>query len=136
MNAGQKALRACAEYARLSTENKRLTKAIGDALDGCPGVNGKRDSSVLEDGRTVYGGDHDDMHLKSAYTPDTMDDGFGGAEVSWLSDKEIREEIACCPACLAAHEAIQARKAARKSLGAVKRHITMLGRAKNERDAA
>lgn len=130
-----KALKACADYARLSAEIKQLTKAIGDHLDFCRGVNGKRASVELEDGRIVYvGDDHDETHLKGAYTPTiTEPTYYSEGETRYLSDKQIRERLACCPACFAAHEAIQARKAARKSLGATKRFITMLGRAENAR---
>lgn len=132
----EKALKVCADYARLSAEIKALTKAIGDALDGCPGVNGKRASLELEDGAIVFGGDADETHLKSAYTPILIEPTYySDGETRYLSDKQIRERLACCSACLAAHEAIQARKAARKSLSAVKRHITMLGRAENARNA-
>lgn len=131
-----KALKACSDYARLSAEIKDLTKAIGDAFDGCPGENGKRQSITLEDGRVIYGGDDDVTHLKAAYTPETVGDYYSGPELKYMSEAAIREHLSgVCPACLAAHEAIQARKAARKSLGAVKRHITMLGRAENARNA-
>lgn len=129
-----KALKACADYARLSAEIKRLTKAIGDALDGCPGENGKRHATELEDGQIIFGGDNDETHLKAAYTPETVGDYYTGPELKYLSEQAVRGHLAgVCPACLAAHEAIQARKAARKSLGAVKRAITLIGRAENRR---
>jgi len=130
-----KALQYCVEYARLSAEIKRLTKAIGEALDQCPGENGKRHSTELEDGRIVYGGDEDPTHLKAAYTPETVGDYYSGPEQEWLSDEQIREHLAgVCPSCLAAHDAIQRRKVARKSFGALKRSITATGRAELKRE--
>jgi hypothetical protein len=130
MSAEQKALHACADYARLHVEIKRLTLALGDALDHCPGVAGKR---LPADWVTCSGDDaqahHDDItHLKEAYTPETVD-GEYEPHLVWMNDFEIREYLAVCPHCLAAHEAIQARKAARKALGKAKRAITMIGRA-------
>jgi len=130
MSPEHKALRACADYARLHIEIKRLTLEMGEALDRCPGVSGNR---LPADWLTCTGEEaaahHGDAtHLKEAYTPKIEGDQYEPHQV-WMSDFEIREYLAACPHCLAAHEAIQARKAARKSLGAAKRAITMIGRA-------
>jgi len=110
----EKALKACAEHARLSAEIKALTKAIGESIGKCQGVDG----------------DLNHTHLKEAYEPYIQ--GFP-LEAAYMEPEDVSEYLAVCPHCLAAHEAVQARKAARKSLGAVKRHITMLGRAENAR---
>jgi hypothetical protein len=136
MTPEQRALHACTDYARLSAEIKRLTRAIGEALDHCPGIEGKR----LPAGWTIATPEqsraHDDdlTHLKEAYTPDCDDSDHGYYEpvARFMTDPEVREYLSVCPHCLAAHEAIQARKAARKSLGAAKRAITMIGRRANQ----
>ncbi|CAG4887764.1 hypothetical protein [Paraburkholderia saeva] len=130
-----KSLRYCVEYARLSAEIKRLTRDIGEALDGCPGEHGKRQSSQTEDGRTIFGGDDDETHLKAAYKPEEVESDYSGVDLEYLSDAAIREHLSgVCPACLAAHEAIQQRKAARKSFGAVKRSIMATGRSAMKRE--
>jgi hypothetical protein len=132
-----KALKACADYARLNAEIRRLTKAIGDALDGCPGENGKRACITKPDGQIIFGGDDDPTHLKAAYTPETVDGDYcSGPELEWLSDEAIREHLSgVCPACLAAHGFIQERKSTRRQFGAVKRAIGTIGRAANKRSA-
>lgn len=123
MNAEQKALRACADYARLSGEIASLKSALGDHLGKCVGV------------RTPELGDS--THLSVAYTPEVVesDSHYEDAHNVFMTDVEIRKYLAICPHCLAAHEAIQARKAARRSLGAAKRSISMLGRAANKEAA-
>jgi hypothetical protein len=124
-----KALKACADYARLSVEIKRLTKSLGDSLSACPGVNGHLQfPSIGFSQEEVDRYNADETHLKRAYASDTDEDG-----TSWLSHSEKMEVLSACPHCMAAHEAIQARKAARKSLGAVKRAISLIGRAENRR---
>jgi hypothetical protein len=117
MNQGQKALKACADYARLNVEIRQLTQFIAETLFECPGVNG----AMNELGGT------DVTHLKDAYTPDVENDPVDHWNV-YMSDIEIREFLTVCPHCLAAHQAIQDRKAARRSLGATKRVFTMLGK--------
>lgn len=130
-----KALQNCIEYARLSAEIKRLTKAIGDALDQCPGENGKRHATELDDGSVIYGGDEDSTHLKAAYTPETVGDYYSGPELEWMSDEAIREHLSgVCPHCLEAHGLIQDRKAAKKQFGTVKRAISAIGRAELKRE--
>lgn len=127
MNAEQKALRACADYARLNAEIKRLKIEIGDCIAKCPGVfykeihNSKGDLIAMNATGT---------HLTEAYACDTDDSGR-----YFLEPVEQIKVLSACPPCLAAHEAIQARKAARRSLGAAKRAITMLGRAANKEQA-
>jgi hypothetical protein len=124
MNIEQKAVQACANYVRLRTEIKRLSAAIGEAIEYCPGVTGKRRRADTHGGITFWTiDDRDDTHLKTAYACDTDEDGR-----YFLTKTEQQEILSACSHCLAAHNAIQARKAARKSLGAVKRQITMIGR--------
>lgn len=115
MNIEKSAVKACADYARLMREIASLKTALGDHLGKCPGV------------RTPEHGDS--THLGLAYIPELS----GGSEYYeptqvWKSESQIRDFLAICPHCLAAHEAIQARKAARRSLGAAKRQISLIGR--------
>jgi hypothetical protein len=126
MNAEQKAVAACAKYVRLRMEIKRLSAAIGEAIEYCPGVGGKRRVTQAFGGATFTNIDESDpTHLKEAYEPDLQ--GYP-PEAVYMEPEDILEYLAVCPHCLAAHNAIQARKAARKSLGAAKRAITMIGR--------
>lgn len=128
-----KALKACADYARLNAEIRVLTNAIAEALSKCKGVKGT--FGVSEDGMQ-FGSADDQTHLKDAFTPDIVDSdsGYYGPQKVWLSESEIfdylREQ---CPYCLTAYEHIKARKAARKRFGAVKRAIGAIGRAENVR---
>lgn len=110
----QKALKACADYARLTREIASLKTALGDHLGKCPGV------------RTPEIGDS--THLSVAYAPELSESDYFEPYRVWKGDKQIRAYLAICPHCLAAHEAIQQRKAARRSLGAAKRQIGLIGR--------
>jgi len=122
----QKALRACADYARLNAEIKTLTKAIASVLRYCKGVRGT--CGVGEDGMQY--GEHDDVtHLKSAFTPDTVDDGCDSPHQVWMTDFEIREYLfEHCACCLKAYELVLERKAAKKAFGVAKRSIGAIGR--------
>lgn len=124
-----KALKACADYARLNADIKQLTKLISGALHYCSGVRGT--CGVGEDGMK-YGEHDDDTHLKSAFTPDKNDEGYA----VWMTDAEIREYLfEHCACCLKAYEFVLERKAAKKALGTVKRSIGAIGRATNKRGA-
>lgn len=131
MSSDQKALLACANYARLSAEIKRLTRVLSDALSACPGINGDlqlRGFGFSQDDVDRYNADQ--THLKSAYESDTDESGR-----YFLSHSERAAILSECVHCQTAHNAIQQRKAARKSLGAAKRQITLIGRAENARNA-
>jgi hypothetical protein len=129
MNAEQKALRACADYARLTHEIAELKRKVGNHLSKCPGMHGYLlTDSAYADNQTLAKMNADCTHLKAAYTPEVESSPVDHWNV-YMTDAEIREYLAVCPHCLAAHEAVQARKAARRSLGATKRFIGMLGRA-------
>jgi hypothetical protein len=122
----EKALKACADYARLNAEIKRLTKAISDALNPCKGVRGT--CGIAADGMK-YGEHDDETHLKSAFTPDTTDDGYYPTKV-WMNDSEIREYLhEHCACCLRAYELVLERKATKKAFGVAKRSIGAIGRA-------
>ncbi|MBR8025197.1 hypothetical protein KDX27_42130 [Burkholderia cenocepacia] len=124
-----KALKACADYARLNAEIKQLTKRIGDLLHYCKGVRGT--CGIGADGMQ-YGDPHDVTHLKHAFTPETDDSG----NAVFLTAEEILEYLnEHCDCCLKAYGAVIERKAAKKQLGAVKRSIGAIGRAELAREA-
>lgn len=133
-----KAVKACADYARLSAEIKNLTRVIGGAIDKCPGISGKRKYTQTFGASELLGSngqpytvectdESDPTHLKEAYTPD-VDEGYYDRSRVYMEEADLREFLSACPHCLAAHEAIQQRKVARKSLGATKRWITKIGK--------
>lgn len=127
----EKALELVGRYSRLTKELKSLKQQIGDHMDKCAGVNGDR-HSVDERGWPTYIPDMDSkgrdkgMHIWSWYQPEIQGDGYySEPEAVWLEVGE--EQAAECAHCYAAHEAIQRRKQARKSLGAVKAAMTRGG---------
>jgi len=124
-----KALKACADYARLNSEIKQLTKSIAGALCYCKGVRGT--CGIGDDGFQY--GEHDDpTHLKDAFSGDVDDDGHK----VWMTDMDIRAYLyENCDCCLKAYDFVLERKAAKKSLGVVKRSIGAIGRAANKRGA-
>ncbi|MBN3832924.1 hypothetical protein [Burkholderia sp. Ac-20344] len=124
-----KALKACADYARINAEIKRLTSAIAGALHYCKGVRGT--CGIGEDG-TVYGDHNDVTHLKHAFTHDVDDVG----NAVFMTDAEIREYLyENCDCCLKAYGFVLERKAAKKAFGAVKRSIGAIGRTELAREA-
>lgn len=112
-----KALELVTRYAVLTKQIKALKETIGANMDACKGISGERGplSVVKMDNK----GKDVDLHLWLWYQPeyDDCEDAFY---------EEIKPEIhgVQCPHCYAAHLAIQERKAARKSLGAVKAAMT------------
>lgn len=135
-----KALKACADYARLSVEIKCRTKAIGDALSKCRGIKGERAEGYdfVEERVTYHDAEGGDTsHLKEAFAFDIDDSHPYVLERFYKDESEILEYLReACPYCLTAYEHIQARKAARKQFGIVKRSISAIGRAENRRRKA
>lgn len=127
MTEEQKALKACVDYALFTREIASLKKVIGNALSKCPGVRGELQLEPFIDRPFDMPGHDDTTHLKDAYTPE-QGEGDYDRWGSYLTDAQVRKVLAICPHCVAAHEAIQARKAARRSLGAAKRQIGLIGR--------
>ena len=120
MDKGQRALDEIRNIALAQADVKRLSKDLQSALHGCKGVKG-RFEYYGEDGEWKDGDDV--THLHAAYEPEVIDD-----EIYYLSDAEIREELAICPACLCAHDLAQQRKAAKRRLATARMRITMIGR--------
>lgn len=98
------AIAACRNYVIAGSEVRRLSKSIVAAIDRC-GDNGS--------------------HLNEAYEFDTDDEGTR----HYLSHEDQIEVLSACPHCLAAHNAIQERKLARKRLGIAKRAVSRAGKA-------
>jgi hypothetical protein len=130
MSIEQKALKAVRDYARLTGEIRRLKNVIGESLSKCNGVNGYLQpppfDAILDDA-TWRKHNQDTTHLKAAYTPEPACDTYE-QYLEYMAEEDLREFLSECPHCMAAHEAIQARKAARRSLAATKRFIGRLGR--------
>lgn len=117
----QKALAACRASAAAAKEIARIKQVIGDSLSACHDEFAKQ-----------FPDDHPiawKPHLADAYEPhDVEETQYSEGERVYLDDEEQLEILAKCPHCMVAHNAIQARKAARKQLGAARRAITMIGR--------
>lgn len=121
----EKALELVGRYAKLKKVIKDATKKIGENLELCPGLDGKR-LEVDRFGCFVHQRDTDSKyrdkstHLWHWYNEpvDQHDDGEAIFDVI-----DAGKSIAC-PHCYAAHLAIQERKLARKQLGHVKGAMT------------
>ncbi len=122
-----KALTLVRDYARLQDIIQGARKRIGDALEGCPGINGFRKEEepldLGDDGppssAPTERAMNDAVHLSQWYSAD--EDEYGRREYPDPSEAE-------CPHCWAAHQVVQERKRARKALGAVKGSMRKLGR--------
>ena len=123
-----KALELVGRYSRLTKEIKLLKQQIGEHMDKCPGVKGDR-HAVDANGWPTYKPEMDSkgrdkgMHLWCWYQPE-ISDGSYYDEPHQVWTEVGEEQAAECPHCYAAHQAIQLRKVARKSLGAVKAAMT------------
>lgn len=127
-----KALDLVMRYSHHTRRIKELRKQIGDSLDLCHGLDGKR-LEMDKYGCHVYQRDTDNKnrdkstHLWGWYQPETVDDGFMNPTLVWEEVGVIEAEE--CQHCYAAHLAIQERKEHRKKLGAVKAAMTRGGAA-------
>lgn len=114
----EKALVACAQYAKLNSEIKALSSLIGDCLGACLSAQ-----IVSGNGGKV------ESHLSTAYTFEYTEGDFEYSDGRrYLTEEEQLEVLAECPHCMTAHKAVQDRKKARKAFGAAKRSITKIGR--------
>lgn len=118
-----KALELVGRYARLTRQIKDCGTRIGNALDLCRGLSGKR-GQIWPDGAWINPPDTDnknrdkDTHLWTWYQPEQDDDGTMHPRLVWTEPGE--DEAAECPHCWAAHQAIQERKQAKRQLAAVR----------------
>ncbi len=123
-----KALELVGRYSRLTKQIKDCKQRIGQHLDLCKGISGKRneldENGFLIQSRETDGKNRElDLHLTQWYTPDWQGD-YGEHPVYEDLGEWSAEE---CPHCYAAHLAIQERKAARRNLGYVKAAIARGG---------
>lgn len=122
----EKALELVGRYARLTREIKLATNAIGYSLEACRGFSGERGSLIAlhREQKLDSKGRDLDCHLVVWYTPEVTGDGYySEGRLSWESI-EVDEHGVECPACYAAHLAIQNRKDLRKQLAIVKRSMS------------
>jgi hypothetical protein len=104
-----KALAACVEVAAAAKEVKRFAPLIGEAIACC---------------------ETSGSHLTDAYAfVEIAETDYSEGGRQYLTPEEQMAVLAACPHCLAAHNAIQERKKARRRLSNARRQITMIGRA-------
>lgn len=121
----EKALELVGRYARLTAQIKDCKTRIGESLELCNGISGKR-QEVDQWGMPTQSRDTDsknrelDVHLTQWYYEPV--DYYVDGEAIYESI-DLAHSITC-PHCYAAHLAIQERKAARKALGYVKATIS------------
>lgn len=107
----QSALAACRDYVHWKAVIKKLSSDIGGHLYSCAKSRGNFHPSS-------------ETHLAEAYRPDHNE-----YSTTYMTGKEIEEYLGeTCQHCLAAHKAIQERKAAKQKLGAAKRWISRVGK--------
>lgn len=117
-----RALAACRELAAAAGEVKRLKQVIGDGLQACFAAWAEAHPGE------ITGRPHE-THLATAYAFEVEEETqYTSGRRVYLESVEQAELLAACPHCLAAHNAIQERKAARRRLGAARRAVTMIGR--------
>lgn len=126
MNDPEKAVAACIAYASAQAEVRRLTNEIGEALNACASAHMERYSGVDCDfGHYPLW----ESHLKQAYAFEVIEETqYTSGKRDYLDADEQAKILAECPYCLAAHNAIQRRKVARKAFAAAKRYVGGIGR--------
>ena len=130
-NKEEKALAACIESVAAANEVKQLKKIINESLSACRDAWGKAN----------HNNDHDEhgnlyaLHLETAYAFEVIEHGDYNKDSHhdtgryYLTPEEQQAILSVCPHCMAAHNAIQDRKQARKRLGNARRAITRIGSA-------
>lgn len=110
---------ACVAYDAARREVANWTKVIGGHLYACYEAQCAKNCDTLsvEDAPS---------HIAEAYRQANAEYG--------ISPGEYLAEL--CPHCLAAHEAVKARKKARQRFGSAKREIARLVRGLNQKDGA
>lgn len=122
----QKALAACRASAAAAKEIARLKQLIGDSLGACHAAWMHLNPGAMWDAN----GREWKSHLSEAYSfEDEEETQYTSGRRAYLPPELQQEVLAQCPHCLAAHNAIQARKQARKQLANARRAITAIGKA-------
>lgn len=109
---------AILELAKTRAAVESLSRSIGDSLGACFDAQ----VAINENATIVH-------HLEDAYKMTRDSDGYGTTEVYFDNhDGDAGAYLAAiCPYCLAAHNAIQERKLARKQHGIAKRRVSVMG---------
>jgi hypothetical protein len=118
----EKALELVERYSRLTRAIADCGRRIGESLDHCRGISGKRGDPFAERRADAKGRDLD-LHLTDWYRPDVGGNEWSGPINVYMEITE-EEKRAECPHCYAAHLAIRERKELRQKLGAVKGAMT------------
>lgn len=111
----EKALQLVRNYAETQRHIHDCKKRIGKALNKCSGISGERGKHWLVGGREPQYDDKNrdlDLHITHWYWPYKVEN--------------VREEVhkPQCEHCYEAHLAIEERKKAKRSLGAIKAAMT------------
>lgn len=132
----QRAVAAVKGLAVARAEVERLTKAIGEALAKCPGVNGGFMLALPDEFGSTWQKDPNDItHLKSVYAPEKSESQY--RQLDYLDDDEVVYRLTEeCPHCLLAHQLVKQRRVARKRLGRAKATVTNLGRELMKKEGA
>lgn len=125
MTDAEKALAACAELVEAREQVKQLSASIGDALQACLTKNDPVDDALWSPLKQEF-----KTHLARAYEHEVdMEAAYYGVDGRvFLEPEEQQAILAECEHCMAAHEAIQKRKAAKKRLGNARRFVTNIGK--------
>jgi hypothetical protein len=102
---------ACVAYVMANAEIKRLTRLIGIKIASC------RDAKAKE-----VNEDPEYCQIQSCLT-----DYYESVKREVTTRGQHQLDVMDCPFCLEADRLIQQRKAARQTIGAAKRQITVLG---------
>ncbi len=117
----RKALAACRESAAATKEIKRLSNVIGDSLSACNVAFIQLHGDFTQ---TVWR-----LHIERAYEFEVIEETqYTSGVRDYKTPEEQMEILAECSHCLAAHNAIQDRKKAKKRLANARRAITIIGR--------
>ena len=119
-----RALAACREVVAAKADVARTSRLIGEALSACHEAWLKERSGSISFDYNSY-----ESHLARAYAAEEVESDYDyGTHKEWLSEADKLEIFAECPHCMAAHNAVQQRKLARKRLGLARRAVTLIGR--------
>lgn len=125
-----KALELIQRYSELTWAIRACANRIAEAINQCPGLDGKRQERrrSIETPPYEYAGaigseeNEKSTHLHEWYRPEMVESYYGPDHRQWNTVGESEREE--CPHCYAAHLAIQDPKVARKALGTVKAAMT------------
>ena len=125
----EKALDLVRRYSATGRRIRLLTRLIGDHLEKCDGLDGRRnkleDDVFLASREVDSKGRDKSTHLWNWYN-EPIDHHFDGEAI--FESIDLSHGV-LCQHCYAAHQAIQDRKEARRQFGAIKAAMTRGGAA-------